>query len=233
MVMKHVFCLILAVTILIPAFWGCKGSGKDDSGFISGEMNFDKDASYALGMNIGSSMVSDGLVPDLNEVLQGMKDSLSGATTRLSEEEARTKFQMAFLSLMESKSGEAIQKENEFLAENSKKPGIIITASGLQYEVIVEGNGPMPNAEDTVKVNYEGKLINGTVFDSSYTWGMPVEYPLRGFIPGWIEGVQLMPVGSKYKFYIPSELAYGSNGNGPIPPYSALIFEIELVDIIK
>jgi FKBP-type peptidyl-prolyl cis-trans isomerase len=122
---------------------------------------------------------------------------------------------------------------NEFLAENSKRPGINITPSGLQYEVIREGTGAKPNAEDEVRVHYEGKLIDGTVFDSSYENGEPIEFPLYRVIPGWSEGVQLMSIGSKYILYIPYGLGYGESGAGPIPPYSTLIFEVELLDIIN
>jgi len=125
-----------------------------------------------------------------------------------------------------------MQEGIEFLAENSKKPGIVITPSGLQYEVITEASGPKPDATDTVRVHYRGTLTDGTVFDSSYDRGNPIEFPLNGVIPGWTEGVQLMSVGSKYKFYIPQELGYGPGGAGPIPPYSVLIFEVELLDIL-
>jgi len=169
----------------------------------------------------------------LDEVLKGMRDSLSGAETRLSSDEAQAKFQEAYEALIEKRNSEAMQKETEFLAENSKKSGVLITASGLQYEVIEEGNGPKPQSSDTVKVNYEGRLIDGTVFDSSYERGTPAEFPLEWVIPGWTEGIQLMGVGSKYKLYIPSELAYGPNGGGPIPPYSPLIFDVELIEIVK
>jgi len=123
-----------------------------------------------------------------------------------------------------------MQKGIDFLVENGKKAGIITTSSGLQYEVINEGNGAKPAADDIVKVHYEGKLIDGTVFDSSYE-REPIEFPLNQVIPGWTEGVQLMSVGSKYRLFIPPELGYGAGGAGPIPPNSVLIFEVELLDI--
>jgi len=128
-----------------------------------------------------------------------------------------------------------IKAEGEkFLAENAKREGVKTTASGLQYEVITEGEGEKPSATSTVKVNYKGTLINGTVFDSSYDRGEPIEFPLNGVIAGWTEGLQLMSVGSKYKLYIPYQLAYGERGGGEmIKPYSALIFEVELLDIIN
>ena len=120
----------------------------------------------------------------------------------------------------------------DFLAENAKKDGIKVTESGLQYEVITEGNGASPKATDVVKVHYEGTLISGQIFDSSIKRGEPVEFPLNQVIPGWTEGVQLMKVGSKYRFFIPSNLAYGEQGaGGMIAPNSALIFEVELLEI--
>jgi FKBP-type peptidyl-prolyl cis-trans isomerase FklB len=120
----------------------------------------------------------------------------------------------------------------KYLQENALRDGVKTTESGLQYEVLVEGKGPKPTAESTVKVHYEGTLIDGTVFDSSYQRGEPIEFPLSGVIKGWTEGLQLMPVGSKYKLYIPYELGYGERGAGQsIPPYSALIFTVELLEI--
>lgn len=120
----------------------------------------------------------------------------------------------------------------DFLAENAKRPEVKVTPSGLQYEVLQEGDGPKPEATNKVTVNYEGRLINGTVFDSSYQRGEPISFPLQQVIPGWTEGLQLMPKGSKYRLYIPSELAYGEKGTpgGPIGPNCALIFDVELID---
>ena len=121
-------------------------------------------------------------------------------------------------------------QDMKFLAENKEKPGVITTASGLQYRVIREGTGPKPGAKDTVLVHYEGKLIDGTVFDSSYSRGQPAAFPLDQVIPGWTEGVQLMPVGSKYHFVVPPQLAYGAQGaGGVIPPGAVLEFDIELL----
>ena len=132
----------------------------------------------------------------------------------------------------EEASSRVLKEGEAFMAENAKREGVKTTASGLQYEVLVQGNGPKPKAESTVKVHYEGTLINGTVFDSSYKRGEPIEFPLNGVIQGWTEGLQLMPVGSKYKLYIPYQLAYGERGAGAsIPPYAALIFTVELLEI--
>jgi FKBP-type peptidyl-prolyl cis-trans isomerase len=218
--------LILLITL---NFGACKKSGS--SGVKEG--NIGDDASYALGMSIGASLKNDGITPNLNEFVLGMRHMLNGEKARFTEEEAMIKFQEAYYAMKRINDDELLQKENEFMAENSKKPGINITPSGLQYEVIFEGSGDRPGAEDVVKVHYEGKLTNGSVFDSSYADGEPIEFPLNIVISGWTEGLQLMRVGSKYRFYIPSELGYGVNGAGPIPPYSVLIFEVELFDIIK
>jgi FKBP-type peptidyl-prolyl cis-trans isomerase len=133
---------------------------------------------------------------------------------------------------MEQRTGGLRQAEVEFLAENSLKSGITITASGLQYEVISEGTGPKPSSYDTVLVNYQGALPDGSVFDSSYSRGEPTELPLDRVIPGWTEGIQLMNVGSVYRFVIPSSLAYGEQGYpNVIPPYATLIFDVELIAI--
>jgi len=214
---------------MAQVFFGCNKIGSGSP--LKGE-NFDKDASYALGMNIGSSLAMDGIIPNLDEFLKGVRDSISGGTMRFDESEAIMKIQTAYQSMMEKRDAEATEEETAFLAENSKKPGVVITPSGLQYEVITETFGPKPTASDMVRVHYEGRLIDGTVFDSSYDRGSPAEFPLGGVIQGWIEGLQLMSVGSKYRFFIPSELGYGSRGAGSIPPYSTLIFEVELLDIL-
>jgi len=234
--MKNKFWLVAAV-LIAAVFLGCD-KGTTASSSLEGE-NFDKDASYALGMSIGmdvnSIMMSGGIVPNLDEFLQGMRDIISGGTTRLSENEAEAKIQEAFYALMDGfqqQSMEDMMQEGiNFLIENSRKPGVVITPSGLQYEVITETNGRKPSATDVVQVHYEGSLVNGEIFDSSYQRGYPEEFSLYGVIPGWTEGLQLMGEGSKYIFYIPSELGYGSYGAGTIPPYSTLIFAVELLEI--
>ena len=220
--------IILAILIVTLFLGGCKGK----SGSGPKEENFDKDASYALGLNIGSNLARDGIIPDLEQFLKGMKDVLSNGKTRFTEDEAIGIIQTAYSAMLEKRGNESMQKGIDFLVENGKKPGIITTSSGLQYEVIKEGTGKKPAASDMVKVHYEGKLIDGETFDSSYG-GDPIEFPLDQVISGWTEGVQLMSVGSKYKFYIPPELGYGAGGAGPIPPNSVLIFEVELLDINK
>jgi len=228
--MKHTF-LVICIAVGICALSGCKG--KTGSG-SSDEETISKDASYALGMNVGSSLKMDNLYPNVDEFAQGMKDVLSDTTTRFTIEEAYQIFNEAFNTMAEERDQASRQTENDYLAENSKKNGIHVTDSGLQYEVITEGNGPKPTAADRVRVHYEGSLVNGTVFDSSYSRGEPIEFQLSGVIPGWTEGLQLMSTGSTYRLFIPSDLGYGPQGAGPqIPPFSTLIFEVELIDIIR
>ncbi|MDR1318346.1 MAG: FKBP-type peptidyl-prolyl cis-trans isomerase [Treponema sp.] len=229
--------IFMVICACLLALSGCGGSGSDAGAPVS-ESAIDKDTSYALGMNLGASIAGDmannGLEPDIAEFLQGFKDSLENGKTRFTAEEAETKIRETFMARMEKENGERRQAEIDFLAENSKKEGITITGSGLQYEVISEGGGVKPAASDTVRVNYEGTLSDGTVFDSSYSRGEPVEFPLDQVIPGWTEGIQLMSEGSNYRFYIPSDLGYGPQGIPPaIPPYSPLIFEVELISILK
>jgi FKBP-type peptidyl-prolyl cis-trans isomerase len=219
--------------LLVCVFSGCNSGGKTGGKSSFPEGAFSKEASYALGMNIGTSLKADNLYPNMEEFVQGMNDALYDSKTRYSMEEAYQIFNEAYMSLAEEREMANKQAENEFLAENSKKPGVNVTGSGLQYEVIREGNGPKPAATDTVRVHYEGTLTDGTVFDSSYSRGEPIEFPLDGVIPGWTEGLQLMGEGGKYRLIIPSALGYGPQGaGGQIPPYSTLIFEVELLNIV-
>jgi FKBP-type peptidyl-prolyl cis-trans isomerase len=233
--------IILALIFTVLALSGCK---KDRIGPSDQKETFDRNSSYALGMNIGmglkDSMVNDGIYPNMDELLKGMRDGLAGRKTRFDEFEAREIIEAAFANLQEQRYEDNIKEENAFLAENSKNPGIIVTPSGLQYEVITQTYGPKPSASDTVKVHYEGRLTDGTMFDNSYERQDPVEFPLDMVITGWSEGIQLMSVGCKYKFYIPSELGYGREGRtNPytgtviIPPYAPLVFTVELIDIVE
>jgi FKBP-type peptidyl-prolyl cis-trans isomerase len=231
--MKNKYLFLLAILLVFSNLWSCKNS---KSGSLSGEENFDRDASYALGMNVGTdikqSLEMEGILFNFDEFMKGFNDSLKGENTRFTAEEAIELIESAYNTLTEGKNAEAIQKQTAFLAENSKKPGVVITPSGLQYEIITETQGPKPLASSLVKVHYEGRFIDGTVFDSSYKRGEPVEFPLDAVISGWTEGLQLMSAGSKYILYIPSELGYGPSGWGAIPGYSLLIFTVELLDIL-
>jgi len=225
--------LLIFTVIIAAVFMGCNGS----SGSSGGEVNFDKDASYALGLNIGAGLRNDlrddGIFPNIDEFLKGMKDALTGREPRFDLFDAREKIEIAFDAIMAVRGTENMQREIAFLAENAGKPGIQITSTGLQYEVLTEGTGRRPSSTDVVQVHYEGRLIDGTLFDNSYEHGAPVQFPLDRVITGWSEGLQLMRVGSRYRFFIPSELGYGQFGFGPIPGNATLIFTVELLDIIE
>lgn len=192
--------------------------------------------SYAIGYNIGSSMKKDNVDLDMNSFAAAIEDALKGTDSKLSPEQTQAAMQNLMMTLQKQKiagAEENKKKGDEFLAANKTKEGVKTTPSGLQYRVITEGNGARPKATDTVKVHYSGKLIDGKEFDSSYKRNEPVEFKLDGVIKGWIEGVQLMTVGSKYEFVIPAELGYGPTGNQVIPGNSVLIFEVELLGISK
>ena len=192
------------------------------------------DASYAIGMIIGNNFSHDNLnlSPKMDEFTLGMKSVLDGSATRMTMDEANAIVDKTFAALAEQETAAAKQAEAEFLAENATKPGILTTDSGLQYEIITEGTGEKPTADDAVYVHYEGTFTDGTVFDSSGEENDPVLIALADVIPGWTEGLQLMNVGSTFRFYIPSHLGYGPQGIQPIiPPHATLIFEVELVGI--
>lgn len=201
---------------------------------------------YALGLNIGTTLKSDaekGIMEDsaltmnLSIIKKALFTAIEKGELQMSEEQASTFLQ----TIVQQKQQEAMEKQfggnkkagEDFLAKNKEKQGVVTTASGLQYEIIKEGKGAKPSATDKVKVHYTGTLIDGTVFDSSVQRGEPAEFPVNAVIKGWTEALQLMPVGSKWKLYIPQELAYGERSQNPIPPFSTLIFEVELLSIEK
>jgi len=189
--------------------------------------------SYAFGMTVGGDLKEAGLEMDYAAFTEGLKNAMEG-TSLLDEDEALEIVQTAFENAMAKQAMELRVKEEKFLAENALNEAVITNPSGLQYMVLVKGDGPNPAPDDIVRVHYEGTLIDGTVFDSSYYSETGEEIPLNMVIPGWAEGLQLMNVGSKYRIYIPSKMAYGERGAGQvIPPYSTLIFTIELLEIIK
>jgi len=197
-------------------------------------------ASYAVGFDMGSSLKENGLDIDADILVQAIKDALSGATPLMSEQEVKATL-MAVSKDVQAKQqakmsalGEKNKKEGEaFLAQNKTKEGVKTLASGLQYKVLTEGKGNSPKASDTVTVNYRGTLINGTEFDSSYKRGQPATFPVSGVIKGWTEALQLMKEGSKWRIYVPANLAYGENGTpgGPIEPNATLIFDVELISV--
>lgn len=189
--------------------------------------------SYAIGLSMGQNLMSSG-VKTMNyaDLAEGIKDVLEGNKPQISYQEAQTVLGQFFQELEEKVAGEAKAAGEAFLAENAKREGVKVTASGLQYEVLEATLGQKPAATDKVKVHYEGTLIDGTVFDSSYKRGEPITFGLNQVIAGWTEGLQLMSIGSKYKLYIPYQLGYGAQGAGAsIPPYAALIFTVELLGI--
>jgi len=194
--------------------------------------------SYALGLNVGNDFAKNlkgipGGKSNVDLLIKGFTTAMKGDSALLKPEIAAEYFKK-YIAKAQSKDSELkIAEGATFLAENKTKEGVKTTASGLQYLVLVDKDGPKPQAVDTVKVHYQGFLINGTKFDSSIDRGEPITFPLNQVIPGWTEGVQLMSVGSKYKFFVPYPLGYGEKGagNGVIPAYATLIFEVELLDI--
>ncbi len=195
--------------------------------------------SYSLGMDIGSSLKTQSIDIDPDILAQGLKDTLSGGTMLLTEEEFKNTM-INFQKTMTAKQAEVMnalgEKNREegasFLAANKEKEGVVVLPSGLQHKVIEEGSGDSPKATDNVTVHYAGTLINGTKFDSSYDRGEPATFPVNGVIAGWTEALQLMKPGAKWQLFIPSDLAYGERGAGEqIGPHSALIFDVELISV--
>ena len=190
--------------------------------------------SYALGIGIGRQLADMGANDIVTEdFAAAMKDVLTGAELKIDEAEAQALVQ-EYLQKKGEEKVKAVKAEGEnFLAENAKKEGVVTLPSGLQYQVLKEGNGKSPKATDQVECHYEGTLIDGKIFDSSYRRNEPATFPLNGVIAGWTEGLQLMKEGAKYRFFIPFNLAYGTRGAGQdIPPYAALIFDVELIEVI-
>ena len=196
--------------------------------------------SYALGIGIGSQLAGMGAKElNIDDFAQAIKDVISGSELKVDNAEAQTLVQN-FFQEQEAKqqaaaaeAGKAAKAAGEaFLAENGKKEGVVTLPSGLQYQVLKEGNGKKPSASDQVVCHYEGTLIDGTVFDSSYQRNQPATFGLNQVIAGWTEGVQLMQEGAKYRFFIPYKLAYGERGAGAqIPPFAALVFDVELIEV--
>lgn len=237
---KNVASVTLVLSMFLFGLSACaQGNSNSDT-----ELSTYKDSlSYSLGSNIGKNLrqnlMKDSLDIDFTKLVQGFEIALKGEKGQLSEEEMQkvmTLFQKDLQAKQELKTKQAaeanLKTANQFLAENAKKPGVKTTASGLQYKIIKEGTGKRPTKENTVKVHYTGKLIDGKVFDSSVQRGQPVEFKLGGVIPGWTEGLQLIKEGGKIELYIPPNLGYGERGAGQtIPPNSALIFEVELLEV--
>lgn len=190
--------------------------------------------SYAIGLGIGQNLLSMGAQGiNVEDFAQAISDVLNRKETAISHNEAREIVNKYFEELEAKMNAENIEKGKAFLVENAKKEGVVTLPSGLQYQVIKEGEGKKPSATDRVKCHYEGTLIDGTLFDSSIKRGQPAVFGLNQVIKGWTEGLQLMGEGAKYRFFIPSQLGYGAQQAGEmIPPYSTLIFDVELIEVL-
>lgn len=231
--MKHPSTAGLAV-LLTAALGACQAGPTADLESFEGR------SSYAVGVDIGNNLARTGVDLDLSGLLRGISDVLEGRDAQLTDQEVRevlqelsTRMQVAQAQQFEEATTRNAAEGEAYLAENGQRDGVITTESGLQYEVLTQGNGPRPAATDQASVHYRGTLVDGTEFDSSYERGEPATFPINRVIPGWTEALQLMPVGSKYRFVIPSHLAYAEQGSGPlIGPNATLIFEVELLGIV-
>lgn len=196
--------------------------------------NKDTKVSYSLGLSVANNLLTakvHGL--EIETFTEALEAALTGAETKLSTEDANKILQEYFGEIQQAEAEKCSKEGATFLAENAKKEGVVTLPSGLQYKILTEGNGAKPTAEQQVKCHYHGTLIDGTVFDSSVNRGEPATFPVNGVIPGWVEALQLMPIGSKWELYVPSNLAYGERGAGDqIPPHTTLVFQVELLEII-
>jgi FKBP-type peptidyl-prolyl cis-trans isomerase FklB len=225
---------VIAVTLVLTLFGGTVLAQKNDTPKTQKEK-----LSYSICVNIGKSMKTQGIDIDQGFFAKGLKDGLNNAKTEMSDKDMESTmiaFQQEMMNKMQAKQkaeGEKNKKEGEaFLAANKKKEGVVTLPSGLQYKILKAGNGAKPTAKDTVICNYRGTFIDGTEFDSSNKTGKPAQFPVGMVIRGWTEALQLMPVGSKWQLFIPSDLAYGPNGQGKvIGPNATLIFDVELLSI--
>ncbi len=246
--MKKLLQVSLLASAVLVGLSGCKeeqASAPAPAEKTAPELtSFEAKSAYAIGLSMGRYIGSTldkqqelGVSLDNDIILQGVKDGFSDGG-EMSDEEiqtALTAYDEHINGLIETQAKEqaaaTLEEGKKFLEENAKRDGVKVTESGLQYEMLTEGEGAKPAAEDVVTVHYTGTLVDGTKFDSSVDRGEPASFPLNQVIPGWTEGVQLMPVGSKYKLFIPAELGYGEAGAGSIPGNAVLIFEVELLDI--
>ncbi len=197
----------------------------------------DQKVSYGIGRNIGSDIAGDTNIDvDVEALVAGLRDAVNGGEPRMSDDEIRAAFGEIRERAQQAQRAKITveqQRATDFLTANGARPEVTTTASGLQYEVLSAGTGAKPTTTDKVKVHYHGTLVDGTVFDSSVQRGQPIEFPVTGVIPGWVEALQLMPAGSKWKLAIPPPLGYGDTGSGMIPGGAALIFEVELLEVIS
>jgi len=230
--MKKTMIVLAAIAALSFSVVSCGAKDEAKGDPAQGETASKADVSFAFGIAVGSSLKDTGVEIDYDKFVAGIKDIIENEKPKVSIEEAQMTIQVAIMSAMQKIAEKNAAAETAFFAENGKKAGVTTTASGLQYEVITQGTGPKPVETDTVRVDYVGTFLDGKQFDSSIEAGEPAVFPVGMVIPGWVEGIQLMPVGSKYKFYIPSALGYGEQGSqGGIAPNSTLVFEVELLAI--
>jgi FKBP-type peptidyl-prolyl cis-trans isomerase FklB len=234
--MKNLFTVFLAISIFSSATAQTNAAKKAISASSPWTLKTQNDSiSYALGMSLASFYKQQGIT-NINASLvnKAINDVMKNGKPLLTETQMNSCVSN-YIQRKQSEKSAGNRKEGEpLLAANKTKPGVVVTASGLQYQIIKQGDGPKPLSTDKIKCHYHGTLIDGTVFDSSVDRGEPIEYAVTGFIPGWVEALQLMPVGSKWRLFVPSNLAYGDNGSGPkIKPGSTLIFDLELLEIIK
>lgn len=219
--------VVVAVSALLVTLTACnKPDLKSDKG----------QASYAIGQQIGKNLKAQSIEVDPKTLALSLADAAAGVQSKMTDEEiqkAMMKLQEMAMKKQQEEAETNKTKSAEFLEKNKSAEGIKTTASGLQYQVLTEGTGATPTKDDNVKCHYTGTLIDGTKFDSSVDRGQPAEFPVSGVIPGWTEALQMMKVGSKYKLFIPPELAYGPAGRPGIPANSALIFEVELLEVVK
>jgi FKBP-type peptidyl-prolyl cis-trans isomerase FklB len=236
--MTHLKWILAAAIVLLPSF---VAAAQDAPELKAPELKTDKEKfSYALGMKIAESFHKQGLELDPAVFEKAFAESFNGGKTALTDQEMDALLNAASQEMrkkqmaQQAEKGAAAQKEGEaFLAANKTKEGVVTLPSGLQYKILKAGTGEKPTADDTVVCNYKGTLINGTEFDASEKHGGPVTFPVKGVIAGWTEALQLMPVGSKWQLFVPSNLAYGPQGPAEIGPNATLIFEVELVSIQK
>jgi len=226
--MKNFFCGIL---LFFTALAFCNAEGISEEARKGNEK---ADMSYAFGMVVASDLAGTGLQFNYDTFIMGLREVMEKKDTRYTQDEAMSMIQTAYANAQAEISEKNWAEGSAFLAENGKRPEVVTTNSGLQYEDIVEGAGESPGPDDTVLVNYKGTTLDGHVFDSTYESGQPMKIPLNRVIPGWSEGLQLMKEGGKAKLYLPPGIAYGDNGSGGvIGPNAVLIFEVELVSVVK
>lgn len=231
--MKQLMFTLLASLTLMS---GCAQSGSKKAGKSGGDaLTTELDSvSYAIGLSVGTNLKSQGMELNPDAVAKAIADLNADVEPPFDAQAADMMVRNYMQAQMAKQQEKNIQRGKDFLAENAKKKGVLVTESGLQYKVLTEGAGNHPTETSQVKVHYHGTLIDGTVFDSSVERGEPITFGLNRVIKGWTEGVQLMKPGAKYEFYIPSDLAYGDRGSGPkIGPHETLIFEVELLEIVE